>query len=146
MEPIEWLGIGVVATVIEPSRRHGWHCCATPGHLKPKSAWPQAQVFGRAMRRPVFYEVGTLWECHECKKWWRCCDLPRNPPGGPYRGGGRRWRRVRWWHFADRHRINGRTQVFGWGGDLKANLMLPPKPKSWPTAPDGTLPEGLPKR
>lgn len=80
-------------------------------------------AFGQQVRMPQLYAVGTLWECHSCNRWWYAADPPPNPPGGPYRGGGRVWRPVRWYHRAMRRRI--KRYDFRWGGDLVANKVIP---------------------
>lgn len=79
------------------------------------------RVFGRDVRLPVLYEIGTLWQCQLCWRWWRCVDIPPNLPGGGYHGGGRLWKPVRWWNFHDRRRIRDNPV----GNDLIANLTLP---------------------
>lgn len=90
-------------TIIEPLT--GRHRCKTPGSLAPKDQWPTKRVFGRQMRIPMLWELGTIWVCPSCCRPWYADSLPANPPGGPYQGGGRRWRRVRWYHRAMRDRL-----------------------------------------
>lgn len=113
--------------LIEPAP--GPHRCQTPGSMRPSSQWVRKPCPGmtgtdQPVAMPTLYDIGSLWQCHGCKRWWYCADTPPNPPGGGYRGGGRVWRPVRWWHFAYRKQIKN-NPVTDWGGDLIANLMLP---------------------
>lgn len=60
--------------------RNAWrqapkHHCQTPGPMPPTTEWPRkvARAFGdKPMAMPVLYEVGTLWRCDECQRWWIC--------------------------------------------------------------------------
>jgi hypothetical protein len=92
--------------MIAPPRHHE---CSTPGNLKPQSDWPMGMAFGQQIRIPVLHEIGTLWQCTECKRWWHCADTPPNPPGGGYTGGGRDWLQVRWWNVSMRRRIEAES-------------------------------------
>lgn len=75
------------------------HRCPTPGNLQPRSEWPIRRAFGRDMRVPVLWPIGARWTCPHCGRCWRAHDLPPNPPGGGYHGGGLVWRRLYWWHL-----------------------------------------------
>jgi hypothetical protein len=87
--------------LIEPESSHE---CATPKSTRPMSDWPVRTVFGQSVKVPRLYDIDSLWQCPTCGDWWRCCDY-KPPFDGVYHGGGREWRRVRWWNYAARERI-----------------------------------------
>jgi hypothetical protein len=72
-----------------------------------------------------YYDPDTLWQCHDCQRWWFARD-------GEQVQGRVVWCQhsifhpVRWWHRKLRKRIQDKG-VMDWGGNLVANLVIPPQ-------------------
>jgi hypothetical protein len=92
-------------TLIEPLRRHECPFPKDSGtRLVKAPRWFPDGSQPEHIRIPKLIEVGTLWQCPSCFKWWTACE--KHYPHGIYPGGGGvDWRRVRWFNFILRHRI-----------------------------------------
>lgn len=76
--------------------------------------------------------VGTLRQCRGCSAWWECVPIPdQSGPSVVVIGPFTAWRRVRWWHFTARRRIETAPQV---------PATPPARPR--PPAPPAPVPHG----